>query len=471
MKAQLSFLMKGIYLILVIILIFIVSYLTTNHTHLLYSQSRQFELKESALNMLDKLVGSNCLGFETGNTTHKIIDLSKLLEFVKKYPDFEPDCARDMLFDYRIEVEKFESNISFLGGEEGYLVCFTQAPCVTANTYLSAKKYQKRQISEEDIIKNRIKDCDAILIESSNPKLLSNDAKKNLLSFVEEGKLLVTTSFALDVLAFLFPNYIASCNKDVCPGTVHNCKKCIQLTEEGKKELGLGTLDYPFWANFYEGDFLFKVLSDKVKILANFSSFPCTDGQVFSPPTDCSNAVLIMFNHGKGTVVHQVMILGGLTGSQEYNKVNIFTKILEKYGRLGKGVASNFKDRQEKWEFGVKNFSKKSALRNEITFSLPVLIRIKDNQIQPGKITIRMVDGELEELVGVFDSVCISNISKKLKISLTQALKGSKNDICIIVEGEKICKKLLCEMNDLSIAPGSYLLSIEKFGDKINVKY
>ncbi|MEM5883139.1 MAG: hypothetical protein QXQ77_02780 [Candidatus Aenigmatarchaeota archaeon] len=469
MKAQLSFLMKGIYLILVIILIFIVSYLTTNHTYLLYSQSRQFELKESALNTLDKLVSSNCLGFETGNTTHKIIDLGKLLEFVRKYPDFEPDCARDMLFDYRIEVEKFESNISFLGEEEGYLVCFTQAPCVTANTYLSAKKYQKRHISVRDIVENKIKDCDAILLESSFP--LSNNARQNLLTFVENGKLLVTTSFALDVLASLFPNYIASCNKDVCPGAVHTCKKCIQLTEEGKKELGLETLDYPFWANFYEGDFLFKVLSDEVKILANFSSLSCTGGDVFSPPADCSNAVLIMFNYGKGTVVHQVMILGGLTGSQEYNKVNIFTKILEKYGGLGKGIASNFKDRQEKWEFGVKNFSKKSALRNEITFSLPVLIRIKDNQIQPGKITIRMVDGELEELAGIFDSVCIFNTSKKLKISLSQALKGDKNDICIVVEGEKICKKLLCEMNEFSIAPGNYLLSVEKFGDKINVKY
>jgi hypothetical protein len=473
MKAQLSFLMKGIFLILVILIIFVVFYIITNYNYGLSVETKKLELKESSLNILDKLISRQCLGYEVANTTSKTIDLNKLLEFTNKYQDSEPECARDTTFDYRIKVEKFGSNITFYGGSFAYVVCFTIAPCASAQTYLASKPYKTSLKTWLEIANNNIKDCDAILIENdiaNAPSTLHQAIKDNLLKFVEEGKLLVTTSFGLPTLEFLFPSYVKSCKEEVCSDYRHpDCKKCIQLTEEGRKELI--DIQNPFWASFLEGDYLFEILSPEVKVLVNFSKAPCQGGDVFTPPATCSNAAMIMFNYGKGIVIHQVMILGGLTGDQEYNKVNLFTKILERYGGLGKTVLNVFEDRPEIWEFGVKNFSKKDAFRAEVTFSLPITIRIKDNQIQPGRITIKMVDGELEELVGVLDDVCISNITKELRLSLSYPVEEKNGYVCMRIEKEDICKKTYCKVNHFSINQGSYTLSIKKVGDSIDVKY
>ncbi|MDI6825846.1 MAG: hypothetical protein QMD36_01465 [Candidatus Aenigmarchaeota archaeon] len=115
MKGKMSFLMKGIYLILVIITIAIVSFLIINYHRELTSETEKLDLRTHALRIIDILSGSErCLGFQDeagieGKTLklshNKIIDLDKLENFSQTFSEYEPDCARDFEYRYNIRVK------------------------------------------------------------------------------------------------------------------------------------------------------------------------------------------------------------------------------------------------------------------------------------------------------------------------------------------------------------------------------
>jgi len=115
MKAQTSFLMKGIYLIIVLIIIAIATYFVTQLNYLLSSQMREFKLRKNALNIIDKLVGyEKGLAFKDSITIqektlklgqNRVIDLKKLENFSNNFQEYEPDDVRDFNFRYRIKIE------------------------------------------------------------------------------------------------------------------------------------------------------------------------------------------------------------------------------------------------------------------------------------------------------------------------------------------------------------------------------
>lgn len=139
MKGEMSFLMKGIYLILVIITIAIVSYLITNYHRELTSEMEEFELRTHATRIMDILTGSEkCLAFQDvagirgkslNLSYNRIIDLKKLKEFSYTFSDYEPDSARDFKYRYRIKVETQPINLktkesTFESHKECRKVCY-----------------------------------------------------------------------------------------------------------------------------------------------------------------------------------------------------------------------------------------------------------------------------------------------------------------------------------------------------------
>lgn len=115
MKAQTSFLMKGIYLIFVLIAIAIVSHLVVNYYRTLAADAEELEMRTQAIKILDALTGfEKCLALRDVATIQdkklelgqaRVVDLKKLQEFSKKFSEYEPNCARDFKYRYRIKIE------------------------------------------------------------------------------------------------------------------------------------------------------------------------------------------------------------------------------------------------------------------------------------------------------------------------------------------------------------------------------
>jgi len=119
-KAQTSFLMQGIYLILVLIVIALVLNEITNMNIFQTGSQENVEVKKIANDALEMMIVSdNCLGYkEKGEVegkevtldNHHAIDLNKLESFSSSYANIEPGCVRN--YKYRFEFEFETSNLT-----------------------------------------------------------------------------------------------------------------------------------------------------------------------------------------------------------------------------------------------------------------------------------------------------------------------------------------------------------------------
>ncbi|MEM5794255.1 MAG: hypothetical protein QXS48_01580 [Candidatus Aenigmatarchaeota archaeon] len=120
MKAQLSFLMKGIFLVLILIVISIFINQITSITQTNAQLMSDLEMLEKAITISQLLTtSSSCLAYQEensffytfSNVTQKVLDLNKILEFSSKYKEIEPECAKSYAYGYEVFIESFESQI------------------------------------------------------------------------------------------------------------------------------------------------------------------------------------------------------------------------------------------------------------------------------------------------------------------------------------------------------------------------
>jgi len=121
MKGKMTFLIKGIYLILVIIIISIVSFLIIDYNRQLTSEAEEFDLRTHATEIMDILSGSekclalqdvaNIQGESLNLSYNRVIDLNKLEEFSSTFSEYEPDYGRDFKYRYKIKIETQPINI------------------------------------------------------------------------------------------------------------------------------------------------------------------------------------------------------------------------------------------------------------------------------------------------------------------------------------------------------------------------
>jgi hypothetical protein len=122
MKGQISLLVKGIYLILVLITIGITINRVTSTQLASAQQERALRQRAKADSLLQTLAGNvNCLAYEErGNlesrvlelSSHRLLDKKKLDDFSSQFSDIQPSCARDFSSGYRVRVETFPVNVS-----------------------------------------------------------------------------------------------------------------------------------------------------------------------------------------------------------------------------------------------------------------------------------------------------------------------------------------------------------------------
>lgn len=122
MKARTSFLMKGIYFIIILVIISIVINRIVSMNLMSVKEWVSINLRDKSRNILETLTGNkNCLAYEEPGrvegknillNSHSIIDVNKLERFSSDFVDLEPDCVRDFNFGYRVEVKTFPVDIS-----------------------------------------------------------------------------------------------------------------------------------------------------------------------------------------------------------------------------------------------------------------------------------------------------------------------------------------------------------------------
>lgn len=121
MKAQISFLMKGIFLVLILIVVSIFINQITSITQTNAQLMSNLEMLERAITISQLLTtSSSCLAYQEensfyytfSNVTQKVLDLNKILEFSSKHKEIEPECAKSYSYGYEVFIESFESQIN-----------------------------------------------------------------------------------------------------------------------------------------------------------------------------------------------------------------------------------------------------------------------------------------------------------------------------------------------------------------------
>lgn len=120
------------------------------------------------------------------------------------------------------------------------------------------------------------------------------------------------------------------------------------------------------------------------------------------------------------------------------------------------------------WQFGSMSHSEYDALKSSVVLSTSVMIKNGD-VIQPGKMTIKMYKGELEELVGMIDRVCDTGLEIVKNIQLSYPVEFNNKYVCMRT-GEEFCKKIVCDYVIFKGVdyPGNYSFQTRReFGENV----
>ncbi len=176
-----------------------------------------------------------------------------------------------------------------------------------------------------------------------------------------------------------------------------------------------------------------------------------------------TNTILLLVNSNDCLAYQQ--------GSVEYSNIIDVEKLdrfSQLYGNTEPMCARNFgygwraniieinKEGKEakKWGFGSSAFSFGKALRQGVIINSPVGIRYSDYDIRPGKIELKFIDGELEDLAGFIDKACTSGGHSAGKdIFISSKVAANERSLCM----EKQCRELLCPTKFV-LNPGRYYL-------------
>ncbi len=116
-KGQVSFFVKVIFLVIAsLIFIFLIFYFT-RYQKIVAEEKEVSEFKNQVMNLAQKLISSEeCLSYKNEKG---VIDINKLKDFSFKYKEIEPDCAKEMSFDYTITVIQQPKKIAVLPAIKG----------------------------------------------------------------------------------------------------------------------------------------------------------------------------------------------------------------------------------------------------------------------------------------------------------------------------------------------------------------
>lgn len=158
MKGQLSYIIKPISLVMIVVLLIILYQSITFVIGKEKSAQDNLDLATSATSVLLILANSkDCIAYETAQAQGiyaNIVDVRKLEEFSEKYSNTEPECARSFEFGWRVKIIELKEDDS-----EGDVWEFGADQFSTSNAFRNSFRYKMPiaiKYSEKDVRPGRI---------------------------------------------------------------------------------------------------------------------------------------------------------------------------------------------------------------------------------------------------------------------------------------------------------------------------
>jgi streptogramin lyase len=116
-KGQVNFFVKTISIVIASLIFVFIVYYFSGYQKSVAEEKASSEFKNEVLNLAQKLISSEeCLSYKNEKGT---IDVNKLEYFASRYKGIEPECAKEINFDYMINVIQLPKKIAVLPGIKG----------------------------------------------------------------------------------------------------------------------------------------------------------------------------------------------------------------------------------------------------------------------------------------------------------------------------------------------------------------
>gem|GEM_PF-2458723 len=446
-----SILVKGIYLILILIAIAIVMNRITSIQLTSSQQEMVLRQRTKADSILQTLAGNvNCLAYEEkGNlegsilelSSHRLLDKKKLDDFSSQFSDIQPSCARDFSSGYRVRVETLPVNVSSIekstkGGVFWDILPLINGKKVVFVLDVSGSMSDPGGKCDVDVMKDT-KICCLKLFMYGFIDEMSEDSKIAVFPFGDENG--------------CNPQLLFPFTKLDGTSTREDLKNKISF---------LSPYDGTPMSSGLQKGFEYALANGGEAIVL------LTDGQenICRPPT----SIDIANNYKHTGIPVYTVAYGSEADVKVLQEVASITGGMFFDARTCEELVSKPKEKVEAiippmvWEFGDVEFSEKEALKSTISVSIPVDVFVDESTRIPGKMSITLVNGELEEFRGFIDKSCLTgkdfqdSFSFHYPISLDQT--ASEKKLCLEISGRKVCQKLACQktIDFSSLTPGSY---------------
>ena len=455
MKATSKFLIKGIYLILLIVAITIVTNQIMSINSTAKEELETIKFRKEASDILETLISSEkCLATEKMGTIEKIINISTLEDFQLTYPEIEPNCARSYEYGYYVKVEKF--NFTKISGsyEPKMSPGNRDIVLILDNSGSMADRFEAAKSAAIQFV-NCADETDRVAIVTFNS------------GFCGAGESIPLTPISTGKDALI---------QQMVFDTEHGTPLINSLKEAERILHAPGIQDNRIIILFTDGrESCCDACANQGFIVGTEDCLnPCRTSLCDFAESDLQNQgipIYSIFLGNETAGIEQTKCTSEKTGGKFYNisEENIdvlgkvFCRIIERERETNEGYQS--------WYFGSKNHSIDKALEKSVTISIPVTIQISDTKAQPGLATIRLYKGQLEELVGSIDGTCGTELEIRKKIYISYPVKLEGNSICIDNTGRKSCRKFACDNVEFAgiDLPGMYEFYFKKENGVVKV--
>lgn len=460
-----SFLTKGIYLILIMVVIAI--FLNRVLSLQLFSSQEKIskEIASSAMHNLDILTGSEeCLAVNSSIKINNInlelppnrmLDVSKLDDFSFKFNEIEPDCCRDYNFGYRVRVETIPMEINSI-------------PFNFSGTIFNEIL---QLIDSKNIL--FLLDSSGSMRDPAGVVSKIECLKDFMKAFVNQFK----AGSGIAIIAYgLYSGDVCKSDKGVTGCCI---KRILDLTIlNGNRNSLIPIIDSlvaagntPISLALEEG-FVYAISNNIHAIVL------LTDGKE-TCMQDVHEAIKVAQKYKNYGIPVYTIGLG--TVGVDFDLLKEIAKITSgKFfdARMCEELVSpkpredlNVKIPEMFWEFGSTSFSKGDSLREELLTSIPVTIYFNQSTILPGKMTIRIVEGELESFVNVVERACATKEQARYRITLSYPTNIYTDRICMNFRSGMECQKIACDVPiELeSLSPGKYEILVQPTQNSIKV--
>lgn len=492
MKGASKFLTKGVFLILTLLIIGLSINRLFSVNVAVYEESAEQKLSNKMMNILEVLSGSkSCLAYdEKGRiegregelATHRVLDKKKIDEFVTKYYETEPSCARDYSIGYRIDVEvskEFDKlkeyvqsgGVLWSDGDRNIDVdpnFFIKFQYSDTSPYLSDVNQQSLNSAFTQGIDtlNNLGDChgESASIETGggwNTIMTDSNSGKIIATYIEGG--------SAGRGMFIATGQDISCGiNDNVAGRGCTPQECFRFyktdsIEEWNRKAGMWCSnptacgrDSLSYTDFEDIMFALNVVklvaqrknTNEVKIGYIMDIIDPND-------TDCLWALMMekCANEGCPTIkyadksfqqtgivnvgpldvkVNSDWVYVGQTNLNDLKKFDLL--LLNTHGTVFSPISleslfyQNPDAEKDIWSFGQRETSRKDALRNQIVSRFPIVVKEDESRYYPGIMQITATDGELEELSGKIDEACERDIDIQHQIFLHYPVYYSGSD-------------------------------------------